>query len=153
MKKILSFSLILLVFLSVNTFAQGELFNKGAAEARFGPVKNKIRFNSNALRAFLNRSEHLMFAMDKSKSRVNVLNKNRSPLFSEFEVISDDLYHVYDSNQIRKLLNMGAAKDTYIEQREDVLSISNGVYVLELALMCPPCCPNCPDWPDWPPED
>lgn len=149
-----SFIIVLLSIVFISTsFAQGQLFSKSEADNKFGPVLEKVRFNSHALRNFLDGKEHLMFAIDKVSKKVNILKNNRSPVFSQFPVKNEDVYHLYDSQKITELLYYGGETETYIEQREEVVSISNGEYVLELAVPCPPCCPRCPDWPDWPPED
>lgn len=149
-----SFTALLLLILFISTsFAQGQLFSKSEAENKFGPVIKKVRLNSHGLRNLLDGKEHLMFAIDKVSKRVNILNSNKSPVLNQFQSKSDDVYHLYDTQKITELLYYGGENETYIEQRDEVVSISNGEYVLELAVPCPPCCPKCPDWPDWPPED
>lgn len=152
MKQSTTILLLLILFIST-TYAQGQLFSKPEADNKFGQVIKKVRINSHALRNFLDGKEHLMFAIDKVSQRINILKSNKSPILSQFPISKDDTYHLYETQKITELLYYGGENETYIEQREDVVSISNGEYVLELAVPCPPCCPRCPDWPDWPEDD
>ncbi|MCZ7603543.1 MAG: hypothetical protein M5R37_11785 [Melioribacteraceae bacterium] len=149
MVKIISF-LLLSIMLSLSSLAQGKIFLEDEAEQLFGPVKQKTRLNTRVFEAFIDTHEHLMFKMDKAK--INVLGRNRIPIIKQFESSADEVYHLFSSEVIRELIGKGKNPNTYIETREEVLSISNGIYVMEIAFPCPPCCPECPDWP-WPPKD
>jgi len=142
MKKLLPFVLFLIA-LSLSIYAQGKIFTKAEADELFGPVKNKIRFSSKVLESYAQENDYVMFRYAKDK--VNILGNNRSPLFKQFDVKDNDVYFVFGSDVVKELLSLGGEDDTYIEQRDSTISLSNGTYVGEEDTWCPPCCPDCPD--------
>ena len=146
--------ILALVFICTSAlFAQGQLFSEAEAEQKFGPVQAKTKVNSAMIMRLLDKNDHLMFGLDKASGKVNIHAKDRSPVFQQYLASDNEVLHVYASEKIKEVIQKGGSNHTFIEQRDEVLSLSNGTYVLEIALPCPPCCPSCPDWPDWPPED
>lgn len=142
MKKLLPFVLFLIA-LSLSSFAQGKIITKTEADEIFGPVKSKIRFSSKVLESYVQKNDYVMFRYVKNK--VNILGNNRSPLFKQFDVKDNDVYFVFGSDVVKELLSLGGEDDTYIEERDSTISLSNGTYVGELGPNCPPCCPECLD--------
>jgi hypothetical protein len=57
-------------------------------------------------------------------------------------VNSADVYSVYSASVMNELLNLSPSENIFIEQRSSVLTVSNGAYILEMAVMCPPFCPD-----------
>lgn len=142
MKKLLPF-ILFLIAMSTSSFAQGIIFDKAEADKIFGPVKSKIRFSTKVLESYVQENDYIMFRYVKDK--VNILGVNRTPLFKQFDVKNNDVYILFGSDVVKELLSLGREDDTYIEERDSTISLSNGTYVGEEAHVCPPCCPECLD--------
>lgn len=142
MKKVIPF-VVFFIVLSISSFAQGKVITKAEADEIFGPVKSKIRFSSKVLESYVQRNDYVMFRYVKNK--VNILGNNRSPLFKQFDVKDNDVYFVFGSDVVKELLALGGEDNTYIEERDSTISLSNGTNVGELGSYCPPCCPICED--------
>lgn len=140
MKKIVPI-VVFFIVLSISSFAQGKIITKAEADEIFGPVKSKIRFSSKVLESYVQKNDYVMFRYVKDK--VNILGNNRSPLFKQFDVKNNDVYFVFGSDVVKELLALGGEDDTYIEQRDSTISLSNGTNVGEWSPACPPCCPMC----------
>ena len=49
---------------------------------------------------------------------------------------------MYSVTIVQQLLSDGNNPLTYVEKRQEVLTITNGIFTLEYSLLCPPCCPD-----------
>ena len=70
-----------------------------------------------------------------------ILDNNRKVLTPSNEKVDKEIpFKVYSVSIIKELLNLGKNNVTYIEQRGDIVSLTNGNFTLEFATTCPPIC-------------
>ena len=136
--------LLILCFTSTPTLSQsyGKIFTKAEADHKFGPVVKSINVPTSSLRGFLNQtSKYLMFKIMNEK--VFVLDNKRNTLYPGGEnVNSTDVFTVYSISVISELLRLGNSGNISVEQRNSVLTVSNGGFTLEVGVLCPPFCPG-----------
>jgi hypothetical protein len=137
-----SFCFLLILILSQINTAQtiGKIFSKEEADKNFGPVLSSVSIASSELKTLISQSDkYIMFSVKDGK--LSILRDDRILLYPEgFKVNADEKYAVYSKSKVEELLNSGKADTTIIEQRKDVISITNGQHTLEMASWCPPFC-------------
>jgi hypothetical protein len=118
----------------------GKIFSKEEADKNFGPVLSPASISSSELKALISQSNKLvMFNINGGK--LSILKEGRAVLYpAGFSPKSDEKYAVYSKSVVEELLNTGKAETTVIEQRKDVISITNGLQTLEMGNWCPPYC-------------
>jgi hypothetical protein len=118
----------------------GKIFSKEEADKNFGPVLSSVSMSSSELKSLNNKSNKLvMFSVNGGK--LSVLKEGRAVLYpTGFSPKPDEKYAAYSKSKVEELLNLGKADTTVIEQRKDVISVTNGQYTLEVANWCPPWC-------------
>lgn len=118
----------------------GKIISKKEAGELFGDVLVKKEIESEFLRTLCNKSvENMMFKIVDSE--VIILGDNRKVIYPPEKVISEaDVFSRYSKSLVIELLEKGGSDKTYIEERKEVLTISNGLYVLEFSVPCPPLC-------------
>jgi len=141
MKKLLyAFSVVALM--SINVYSQGKILNKEEANKLFGAVLVSKEIPSSTLKSLVNQSSKVIM-FNFIQNDVYILGDNRKVLLPVgFSVSSSEVFHVYSTSIIQELLNNGNTPVTYIEQRKEVLTITNGDFTLEYSWICPPYCPD-----------
>ena len=72
-----------------------------------------------------------------------ILDDNRNVLTPiGVHVSNAEVFSVYSLSVIQQLISDGGSSVTFVEKRENVLTITNGNYTLEYAYLCPPFCWN-----------
>lgn len=131
----------ILIFSQINSAQTiGKIFSKEEADKNYGPVLSSVSIASSELKALISQSDkYAMFNIRDGK--LSILKEDRSLLYpAGFEVKSDEKYIVYSKSKVEELLNTGKAETTTIEQRKDVMSVTNGQRTLEIGTWCPPLC-------------
>ena len=142
------FSMFLIICLSsTSTLAQtyGKIFTKAEANQKFGTILKSVTVPRSSLNAFLNQSsKYLMFRIVNEE--VFVLDNKRNAIYpGGSNVSASDVFTVYSSSVIAELLKLGNSASISVEQRNSVLTVSNGGYTLEVGVLCPPFCPSYDD--------
>jgi hypothetical protein len=142
--KHLKTTLALFLLLSGLSFSQqviGKIYSKQEADNLYGPVLSSVPINSTTLSGLLSKStNYIMFKI--ANGSAYIVDNNRLPLYSgSFAVSAADVFRVFSISLVYKLLQNGNSPVTYIESRKnDIISITNGVYTLEMGNSCPPWC-------------
>jgi hypothetical protein len=119
----------------------GKIYSQQEANTIYGKVLSSVPINSSTLTGLLSKSTNfIMFKI--TNGNAYIVDNNRQPLYSgNFTVNSTDVYRVFSISLVYKLLLDGNNPVTYIEMRNnDTLTITNGVYTMEFASLCPPDC-------------
>lgn len=139
MKKLL-FAFFVIALMSVNVYSQGKILSKEEANKLFGAVLASKEIPTSTLKSLVNQSSKVIM-FNFIKNDVYILGDNRKVLLpAGFSVSSSEVFHVYSTSIVQELLDNGNTSMTYIEQRKEVLTITNGNYTLEYAIICPPLC-------------
>ena len=136
------FAFFVIALMSMNVFSQGKILSKEEADKLFGPVLVSKEIPSSTLKELVSKSvEVIMFNIVDDD--VYILGDDRKVLLpAGLNIKSTDKYHVFSTLIVQELLSRGSNPTTYIEQREKVLTISNGNITLEYSWICPPICPD-----------
>jgi hypothetical protein len=118
----------------------GRIFSKDEAASAFGNVALSIHLSSSLLLSLCSKTnKYLMFNI--KSGGLSVLGDSRILLYPEsFNVDASEIYAVYSKTIIEELLESGGEDVTFIEQRKEVLSLTNGAFTLEMGSWCPPLC-------------
>ncbi len=138
--KILLFALSVVALMSINVYSQGKILNKEEANKLFGAVLVSKEMPTSTLKTLINQSSKvIMFNIINNDSYI--LGDNRKVLLpAGFSVSSSEVFHAYSTSIVQELLDNGGSQVTYIEQRKEVLTITNGDLTLEYSWICPPFC-------------
>lgn len=141
MKKIL-FAFFVITLISVYVYPQGKIINKQEANKLFGIVLVSKEMPTSTLKSFTSQSTKVIM-FNIISNDVYILGDNRKVLLpAGFSVSSSEVFHMFSTSIVQDLLNNGNSPVTYIEQRKEVLTITNGNYTLEYSWICPPVCPD-----------
>ena len=118
----------------------GKIFSKEEADKNYGPVLSSVKIASSELKTLISKSKkYVMFNIKDGK--LSILKEGRALLYpAGFSVKSDEKYATYSKSKVEELLNSGKADTTVVEQRKEVMSVSNGQYTMEIMQWCPPIC-------------
>ncbi|MCE1187896.1 MAG: hypothetical protein LWX56_02045 [Ignavibacteria bacterium] len=118
----------------------GTLFTAEKANELYGKVLTSVSMKTDELTALLDKAGSvIMFNIEKGK--VQVLGSNRVVLVpAGADIPASTVFTVYSSGQVKLLLTQGGAAETFIEQRQNVLTITNGATTMEIGAPCPPYC-------------
>ncbi|MBU2444505.1 MAG: hypothetical protein KJ666_02885 [Bacteroidetes bacterium] len=138
--------LTLTLCLSNHSFAQkdigeiGVIYSKAEADQLYGPVLISKSIDTKILSNVLQKiTSYVMFGF-KNNNFV-ITNEYRQVILSNGISITDnDVLSFYSKSKVQELLNLGKDNTTFIEQRSEKLTITNGAYTLEFSVMCPPTC-------------
>lgn len=138
MKKIL----LIVVLLAIQLFPQGKILSKENADQLFGPVLVSKEILTEPLKMYTNQSTNvIMFKL--MNNDLYILDNNRNALLPLGSTInSTEVFSMYSVAVVQQLLSDGNNPFTYVEKRNDVLTITNGMFTLEYSLLCPPFCPD-----------
>lgn len=123
----------------VETKVYGELLSVDEANNVFGPVFVKVEIPTDTLRNFTSKSGELM--MFRLKESLIIADQNRIAIYPPDAKISEkDTFTVYHTSKVLELINIGKSSQTFVEQRDEKLTITNGIQTLEFGAWCPPYC-------------
>lgn len=133
--------LFILAIFTIQLFPQGEILTKENADQLFGPVLVSKEIPTETLKMYTNQSVNvIMFKL--MNNDIYILDNNRNALLPLGATInSSEVFSMYSVAIVQQLLSDGNNPFTYVEKRQDVLTITNGEFTLEFALSCPPFCP------------
>lgn len=129
-----------IALISAYIYPQGKILSKEEANKLFGPVLVSKQIPSSDLRALTEKSAKLiMFKI--TNNDVYILGDSRKALLPAGAVVTEDEpFSAYSISIVQELLSRGNESVTFIEQRNDVLTITNGIFTLEFSIICPPVC-------------
>jgi hypothetical protein len=138
MKKIL----LIIVLLAIQLFPQGKILSKENADQLFGPVLVSREIPTETLKMYTNQSTNvIMFKL--MNNDLYILDNNRNALLPLGATInSSEVFSMYSVAIVQQLLSDGGSPFSYVEKRNSVLTITNGVFTLEYSILCPPLCPD-----------
>jgi hypothetical protein len=152
-----------MAFLAGSINAQGKLgmvgkkFTKQEADVLFGKVITSVKVNKRALHfATARAKDYVAFKIKNNKALV--LNEKRISILDEVVpvnpkekvssvtgtvpvVAADEVVYLFSKDVVAQFLNSSTAEEISIENREGVLTLSDGFTTLELSYSCPPLCP------------
>ncbi len=130
----------LFVFTSISAQEIGKIFTVEEANEKFGKVIESVGIETSTVQSWINASnDKIMFRL-KAKS-YTVLVDSRELVYSTSNYFeSNEEFHIYSKSKLVELMNKGSKSTTYLENRNDVFSITNGNFTLEYSLPCPPDC-------------
>jgi cell division protein FtsI/penicillin-binding protein 2 len=132
--------LLLLILGSLQIFAQGKILSKDDANQLFGDVLIKKEISTENLKLAVEKSKNVIM-INIINNNLYILDYNRNVIIPEgVSVNSDVVFSVYAVSVIEDLLSKGGNPLTYIEQRKEVLTITNGDFTVDLSNPCPPMC-------------
>ena len=132
---------LLLSGLSFSQQVAGKIYRIQGADNLYGQVLSSVPINSTTLTGLLSKcTNYIMFRIVNGS--VYIVDDNRQPLNpGNFIVSPSDVFRVFSISLVAKILQDGNSSVTYIEIRNNnTLTITNGVYTMEFANMCPPYC-------------
>lgn len=129
-----------IALISAYIYPQGKILSKEEANKLFGPVLVSKQIPSSDLRALTEKSAKLiMFKI--TNNDVYILGDSRKALLPAGAVVNEaEPFSAYSISIVQELLSRGNESVTFIEQRNDVLTITNGIFTLEFSIICPPVC-------------
>lgn len=143
MKRFIGIVFFLLIMFS-SSFAQtyGKLYSKIEADKLYGPVLSSVEISSDELQSLIAKTKNYM-KFHLAEGRLSIFGDERQVLSSEnpAAITEGTVLKVYSTSILRELLSKGQNKVTTVEQRSEVMSLTNGDYTLEMAVDCPPYCP------------
>ena len=118
----------------------GKIFSKEEADKNYGPVLSSVKIASSELKTLISKSnKYVMF--NTKDGKLSILCEGRVLLYpAGFSVKADEKYATYSKSKVEELLNSGKADTTVVEQRKEVMSVTNGQYTMEIMNWCPPFC-------------
>ncbi|NWF90755.1 MAG: hypothetical protein HXY50_15010 [Ignavibacteriaceae bacterium] len=136
----LLFAFFVCVVFSIQLYSQGKIISKQEADDLFGTVLISKEIPTSTLFLLTESSaEIIMFKI--LGNDVYILGKNRKVLLPTGGTVNEtDTFSVYSTNLFRELLLKGNMPSAFVEQRNEVLTITCGNYTLEFAILCPPIC-------------
>ena len=118
----------------------GKIFSKDEADKNFGPVLSSVSISSSELKALVSQSNKLVM-FNVAGRKLSILKEGRAVLYpGGFSPKSDEKYASYSKSKVEELLNLGMSDTIIVEQRKDVISVTNGLHTLETSDWCPPFC-------------
>jgi len=120
--------------------ATGQIFSKSQADQMYGKVLESEPISTSLLNQLMTQTtNYLMFKI--ISGTVYVLGDNRVVLQPPNQQVGDGVvFTLFSISIIKDLLTDGGEADTTVEQRESVLTLTNGNYTLNTGQFCPPFC-------------
>ena len=136
--------LISIIFICSISYSQnivGKIYSNTEANTLYGPVLSTVPISSIQItKLTFQTTNYLMFRI--LNGNLTILGDKRIGLYPATATISaKDVFRYLSISLIQKIIKDGNSPSTFIETRNNgVLTITNGVYTLENAVMCPPFC-------------
>jgi hypothetical protein len=120
----------------------GIIYAAGDANNMFGNVTKSVGIRTSELSSLAEESgSYIMFLIKDDK--ILILDEHRNLLYPQGEEFSSDtVFNYFSKAKLLELLNIGDSSETFVENRQEVLSITNGNFTLENSRPCPPYCPD-----------
>jgi len=134
-------SFIIICSISYPQNIVGKIYTNAEANSLFGSVITSVPISSIQLTNLtLQTTNYLMFRV--LNGNLTILGDKRNVLYPVNAIISpQDVYRILSISLIQKIIKDGNSPMTYIELRKnEILTITNGVYTLDYASLCPPFC-------------
>ncbi|MCB0731551.1 MAG: hypothetical protein KDC88_11000 [Ignavibacteriae bacterium] len=143
MKKNFFMLLSILFLMTINqSFSQeyGKIFSKNEADKLFGVVYKSQNIKKDVLiSALQNTSKVVMFKLENNF--LTILGDEREVLFSSGSFTDkNQVFRLFSKSKVEELLRLGNDVNCFVEDRERVLTVTNGDYTLEVSVPCPPTC-------------
>ena len=137
---VLIFSQVLLFSVVCNSQDYGKIISRDEADTLFDSVLVSVKMPVETVQDLISKTEKNIMLKIVEDSVV-VLDNNRKVLFPEGKsVSSEDVFTVYSISALKELISKSKEEFIYIEQRKEVLTITNGNFTLEFGAPCPPDC-------------
>lgn len=145
--KLLFVSTISLLLISCSTSTRtglhdgaGKLYTAVEADELYGNVLDSVVVPESVIKdAFNKTKKHLMFKIKEEK--LIILGDERKVIYPEGIIVTkDEVFTVFDLSIIKDLLDKGGKSQIIFENREKVLTVTDGNYTLEWGGGCPPFC-------------
>jgi len=137
-------AVLIILFLSTSISAQevGEIFTKQKADDLFGEVLESYSVSTSTVIKWLSSTnDKIMFLL--KNGTLTVLGDDRDLVYSTTQYSeTNEVFHLCSKSRASLLLDSGGNSITYIENRTNVLTITNGSFTLEKTWPCPPYCDN-----------
>lgn len=151
---LLSLFFSLFLFCSTNAQEYGKLFRKSQADSLYGPVKYSMQVPTANLQKLLKMTKKVIlfkynggrfFVTDNNRRTLSLTSTStefsqQSEAATTVEATLDSPMKSFSVSKVQELIDNGQSSVTVIEQREGVLSITNGAVTLEMGAICPPFC-------------
>jgi len=142
-----NFFIIILLAIIFSSFCRpqviGKIYTKSTANNLYGSVLNSVEINTSLLQKLTSQTpNYIMFQVIQSK--LVVLDSKRNIIYTNGAISSvsaSTVFRVFSTSIVNELLKEGNSPESYIEIRNDVLTITNGEDTLEQSANCPPICP------------
>jgi hypothetical protein len=118
----------------------GTIFSNTEADSSYGSVLSSVEISSSQLSSLFNRTnKYLMFKI--IGNTLYILGDGRTVLYPQAgSVDSAEVFAVYSKSKVNELTEKGEESTTVVERRNEVYSLTNGQYTLEVGNWCPPFC-------------
>jgi hypothetical protein len=119
----------------------GKIYSATEADQIYGSVNTSVQISSNTLNSLINNTtNYIMFRI--YNGNLVILDDQRKVLYPAGTVISpQEEVRMFSASLVKKLLIDGNNSFTTIEIRKNnVLTLTNGIYTLEYSWPCPPHC-------------
>ena len=133
---------LMVLLITFNQLAQviGRLYPKSAADSIYGPVINSAAVNTSDLQMMtLKTQTYIMFSLVNGSLIISD-NKRNSLFPSSFAIPGNQVFSVFSVSIVQELMTKGGSSATMIEHRQNVLTLTNGDFTLEMGQLCPPFC-------------
>ena len=140
--KIRFVSILFLFLLVSSVYSQevGEVFSAQEANNNFGKVLESYSVSTSTVRSWLNSTDDKIMFLLKN-GMLTVLGDDRVLIYSNTQYSeTSEVFHLYSKSKVAELLYKGGNSTTNFENRENVFTINNGNYTLEISYPCPPHC-------------
>jgi hypothetical protein len=127
---------------NISILSQGKIIDKTKANELFGPVLYSIQIQTDELKSYTNKTSGVIMFKILNNDLYILDNKRNTLKPAGFIVNSMETFSVYAVSVVQQLINNGNNSVTYIEKRNDVLTLTNGDFTLEFGVLCPPYCPD-----------
>lgn len=118
----------------------GKIISAEEADNQFGLVVKYVSVPKSLLEAALKKTGEVLMLKITDKGLV-MLDSKRNVLFpKDSEIKDEEVFTVFSTSVLNKLLTRGDGNDLVIEQRAEVLSITFDLFTLEFGNPCPPYC-------------
>lgn len=146
MKSLSKDIIVLIIFIScgysVHAQEIGKMLSKTEANQKYGPAIQSFSVEDTVLTSLISQAGNYIMFNFKNENII-ILGQNRTPLYPKgVKVSSGEVFKIYSCSKVTQLMDLGKGTSTSIENRGNVVSLTNGDYTLEEGKSCPPVCPK-----------
>lgn len=135
-------SIFFIALFTVQSYSQtfGKIISKSEADSLFGKVLVSIDLSKDSLQTYSAETDSLLMFKINNDS-LYILNNKRKALYPiGSNISSKETFTVYETQKLIELMTLGKNNINYVELRQKVLTITNGMYSIEFGDICPPVC-------------